>query len=456
MLIIKNANISTGSGNETKFVNIVIDREKILRIDDTSAQIPDSADIIDANGLLVIPGAIDPHVHFNTPGYEIREDFLHGTMAAAAGGVTTVIDMPDTSIPPVTNIASLESKLMIISEQAYVDFALWGGVSGNSVSQLSWFSDMEELWKEGVVGFKTYLISGMDTFRELSIIQLGQVMQHAKKIGALVALHAEDKDTIRELEAELRKQNKNSVQDYYQSRKDPSEELGVLMGLGLAKQTRCRLHIVHLASGHGVEKVRFAKMVGLDLSAETCPHYLNFTYDDFRGLGSLLKTAPVVKTKRDQDALWRGLIDGSIDFIATDHAASLKKDKNTGSAWADYGGVPGSETLLPFIFSEGYKREKLSLERLIDITSKNSARRFGLYPKKGAMQKGSDADLAIIDPDLKWKVDEKKMHSKAGWSIFDGMEMTGKVVKTIVRGEVVFDDKKGIVGNKGYGKLIRR
>lgn len=454
MLRIKNATISAGEGNRTKKVDILIDEGKIAEVLSVQ-QGPQGEEEIDASGLLVVPGAIDPHVHFDTPGFEHREDFAHGSRAAAAGGVTTVIDMPCTSVPPVISLAGLENKLRVIEPQAFVDFALWGGVSQNLIKDGDWFKSMDELWNAGVVGFKTYMISGMDSFRALTYMELGQVMQNAKKMGALIGIHAEDARLINERMEMLKKMNRNSPDDYYSSRAEPVEKDGVALAIGLANQTKTGLHIVHIASGAAARMVWDWKSLGLDLSCETCPHYLAFTHNDFAKYGSLIKTAPVIKEKEDLECLWKLLSDGGIDFLATDHAPCQLAEKRTGSAWTDHGGIPGIELMLSFAFSEGYSKKRLTLARLVEITSTNAAKRFGLYPRKGAIEKGSDADLVLIDPKRRWKVSGDKMHSRAKWTPFDGFSFTGKVVRTILRGDTIFTET-GDVSDRPTGKWVRR
>lgn len=456
MLIIKNAQISTGHSNDTRKADIYIDGEKFSKIKDAGSRLPKNADVIDAGGLLAIPGAIDPHVHLFTPGMEEFENFEHGTKAAARGGVTTVIDMPELCLPHVTNKKNLEEKLATVKKQAHVDFALWGGVSKNSMKDEWWHDSMSELLEAGVTSFKTYLISNMDTFQDLSIIELGQVMQHAKKIGALVGLHAEEKDLIETRTEELKKEGKNSLFDYYFSRSDPAEKEGVAIGLHLAKQTGCSLHIVHVGSRAALEVIKRAKELGVDVTAETCPHFLEFTYKDFEKYGSLIKTMPVVKTAEDRDALWQGLADGSIDFVSTDHAPCPIEKKQTGSCWTDFGGVPGLQFIFPYLFSEGFKKKRLTLARLIEVTSKAQAKRFGLYPKKGALKAGSDADLILIDPKKSLKIKKEDLESKAKWTPLEGREFKGQITKTILRGKTIYDRDRGVVCKAGYGGWVRR
>lgn len=475
MLVIANATISEGKDNDTGKCHILIDGEKIREILPVSAGVPtwveealasslgrlksppprNNIELIDADGLLVLPGAVDPHVHFNTPGYTEREDFETGTRSAAAGGVTTVIDMPDTSIPSVTDKKNLETKLSVIEKMAVVDFALWGGVSGNAYRGGGWQKAMRDIKQAGVVGFKCYLISGMAEFTHLMPLDLIEVMRFAKEIGALVGLHAEDRELVVGRQAQMQTAGRRDPFAYYEARKDPAEENGARLGVAIAKETGASLHIVHVGSGGAAAAIAETKKDGFDLTAETCAHYLAFSYEDFRRLGSILKTAPVVKTPQDNEKLWEGIKNGTLDFFASDHAPCPKREKETGSIWTDYGGISGTELLLPFAFSEGYSKGKLTLARLIEVTSKNAAKRFGLYPRKGEIAAGSDADLVIIDPKKKWKVVGENFESKGKLTPFEGEEFTGKVMRTILRGQTMYNEKEGVVGKTGCGRFLR-
>ena len=455
MIVVSNATISTGKDNETRRCHIVIDGEKIREILPAPAQLPENTQSIDAKDMIVLPGAIDPHVHFNTPGYTEREDFECGSKSAAAGGVTTVIDMPDTSIPPVTEKKNLETKLAVIEKMAVVDFALWGGVSGNAYRAGTWQKAMRDIKAAGVVGFKCYLISGMAEFMHLMPLDLIEVMRQARELGVLVGLHAEDREMVVSRQALMQTGGRRDPLAYYEARKDPAEENGVKQAIALARETGALLHIVHVASGGAAQAIAEAKKDGVNITAETCAHYLQFSYEDFDRLGSVLKTAPVVKTKADSARLWDALCDGTMDFTASDHAPCPKKDKETGSIWTDYGGVSGTQILFPFAFSEGYMKGRLPLARLIEITSANAAKRFGLYPRKGALAVGSDADLVFVDPKKKWKVRGDELESKGKLTPFEGYEFAGSVIRTMVRGQTVYNEGKGSVGKAGFGRWIR-
>lgn len=456
MIVIANATISTGNENETRQVHIVVEGEAIRDVLAATSKVPKASETIDATGLLVLPGAIDPHVHFDTPGYTEREDFTHGSMSAAAGGITCVIDMPDTSVPPVTDRASLIGKLKVVGEMSVTDFALWGGISGNALRTSGWRSHMRHLKLEGCVGIKCYLLSGMRSFEHLLPLELVEVMRRANELSLIVGLHAEDRDLIQARTAGLMTLGRQDSKAYYEARSDPAEVDGVKQGLAIAAETGCALHIVHLASGKAAEVIVDAKKGGANVTAETCPHYLAFTHEDLEFRGAILKTAPVVKTKEDSAKLWKYLADDGVDFISSDHAPCQPKDKVTGSIWTDSGGISGTEIIFQYLFSEGYRKERLTLSRLIDVTSAAAAKRFGLYPRKGAIAVDTDADFVFVDPKAKWKVKGEAFGSKGKITPFEDEEFTGKVIRTMCRGTTIFEVGKGVMVEPGFGRFVRR
>jgi allantoinase len=456
MTVIANATIPFGKNDETRDVHIVMEGEAIREVLPAEARLPKHEKVLDATGLLVLPGAIDPHVHFNTPGYTEHEDFTHGSRGAAAGGVTCVIDMPDTSVPPVIDRASLRSKLKVVEDMAVIDFGLWGGVSGESFRLGTWRSNMRSLKHEGITGIKCYLLSGMKTFPHLLPLELIEVMRRAHDLGMVVALHAEDRERVQKLTASLMTAGRRDAEAYYESRRDPAELDGIKLGADMALETACKLHIVHVGSAAGAEYAMALKGTGLDLTMETCAHYLAFSHEDFAEFGAVLKTSPVVKTREDSAKLWKHLAGGDIDFLASDHAPCTIEEKNTGSIWTDYAGISGSELMFPFAFSEGYAKGRLTLERLVQVTSAAAAKRMGIFPRKGAIIAGTDADLVFVDKKRTWKVKGAELQSKGAFTPFEGREFTGKVVRTICRGQTVYEEGKGIVATPGYGQFIRR
>jgi allantoinase len=456
MFVLTDCRIPTGRGDETRRAHLYVRAGRIWELADGDGRGRPGREPIDAGGLLALPGAIDPHVHFDTPGFTSREDFEHGTAAAAAGGVTTVVDMPCTSLPPVTSRRALEHKLAIVRPMAHVDFALWGGASGNLLADTRWRDHLADLAAAGVVGFKTYLISGMETFTELEPGQLEAVLAHAATLGLPVGLHAEDPGLVRARSRALVEAGRNDWAAVAEARADPVELDGVTTGLEAAARTNAALHVVHVGSAAAAERIARERRAGRDITAETCPHFLAFTRDDFATLGPRLKTAPVVKGAADRDGLWRALADGTLDFVATDHAPCPLAEKEVDSVWQAYGGLPGVETLLPFLLGEGVHRGRLTLARLVEVVSAAAARRWGLDGRKGALAVGRDADIVLVDPDAEWTVRGAELHGKAGWTPFEGRVLRGRVMRTFVRGRLVYDAGTGVLGEPGWGTFVPR
>lgn len=443
-MIIQHGQVALADHVHAQTVDIRIERGRIVEI---GAGLVGDDTLLDAQGLYVLPGGIDPHVHFDDPGYTHRESFGHGSRAAAAGGITTVIDMPCTSVPPVTNRQNLLQKLAAIEPQAVVDFALYGGVSAQS-----WVEEagrgMEELAAE-VVGFKAYLISGMSCFGRLNHYQLERVLLRAKTLGRPLLLHAEDYDYVTAATQEWMGRG-DTPTHFYHSRPEMAELLAIRVATEIAYRTNADLHIVHIGTAAGVDCLEGSQVTG-----ETAPHYLAFDVDDFERMGAPLKVTPPVKSAENKDLLWALLAAGRIDFVASDHAPSPAAEKLTGSIWTDYSGIPGLGTLLPFLFSEGYMKGRLTLGRLAEVTAAAAARRYRLDDRKGSIAVGKDADLVLIDPRQTWTVRGSEFYSKGKITPFEGLTWQGRVVKTILRGQVIYDVQQGIQVPGGTGRLLR-
>lgn len=406
--------------------------------------------VIDAEGIIAVPGGIDPHVHFDTPGYTSREDFYHGSMSSAAGGITTVIDMPCTSNPPVTNGKNFDIKLEAVKSESCVDYAFYGGIDAGNFEGCS--RSMCELAERGVKGFKTYFTSGMQTYPRVTKYQFFKIMQKAKELNIPVLLHAEDYELIKELEGVL-KDRPDDYMRYYMSRPALAEVLAVSNAVEITRAVQGNLHVVHVGSAAAARIINEAKGK-MDITYETCPHYLHFTFKDYETKGSSLKTMPGVKDKIDKECLWEYLKDGNCSFAASDHAPASLKEKSSGSFHLDYGGIPGTQTLIPSLFSEGYMKGRIDLKRFVEVTSKNAALRYSIYPKKGCILKGSDADLTLIDKNMEWTFRKEDLMSKGETSPFFGEIFKGKVMLTILRGRIIYGEKSGITVKKGYGKFL--
>lgn len=425
---------------------------RIVRVEHASrasAGRDDDDEVVDARGCLVLPGAIDPHVHFDDPGYTDREDFAHGTSAAASGGVTTVVDMPSTSVPPVTSRANLRAKLAQIEGKAVVDYGLYGGVSAQVLDDDPQ-ARIAELAPD-VLGFKTYFVSGMDTFARVDHRRFLDVLRLTAAARRPTLLHAEDFDFVTSATAAARSLP-DSPYAWYASRPEEAETLAVLAACELAERAGGDLHVVHVSTGRAAAAIAATPGV----TGETAPHYLAFSLGDFERLGSPLKVAPPVKPMPNAQLLWQALGDGSLSFVASDHAPAPTEQKRTGSIWTDYAGIPGSGTLLPYLYSEGYRGGRLRLGELTALTARNAARRYGIDDRKGAIAPGMDADCVLIREDAEWTVRGEAFLSKGHVTPFEGMRLRGRVEKTLVRGAVVFDAERGIVVAGGYGRLVRR
>lgn len=460
-MILKNGLCALPGAETLARRDIRITGERIAAIAETISP-HDGEELFDAAGLELFPGAIDPHVHFDEPGFTHREDFHHGSMAAARGGVTTVIDMPCTSLPPVTTRANLGQKLAAMGAHSVVDYALHGGISGHTIES-SLESDMEALAPD-VVGFKCYFISGMDTFTAVDHYGFGRAVAKAAGLDRPILLHAEDPGVVLPAtEAAkaraLTEHRQPRWQDYVDSRPESAETVAVASALALAQGHEASLHIVHVGTAEAAEAIAAA-----GASCETCPHYLAFCSDDFADHGSSLKTAPPVKARGQAQRLWRLLSTGAIAYVTSDHAPAPEAEKRTGSVWTDYGGIPGTGTLFPYLYSEGYRAGRLSLPALLRATSTGAAARFGLSARKGALAVGMDADIIMVDPTGSYEVRGSRLLSKGKLTPFEGMRLDGSIVATWLRGQLIWDGKRaeaagdaaiGITVDAGYGKFLR-
>ncbi|HUV06867.1 MAG TPA: dihydroorotase family protein, partial [Spirochaetia bacterium] len=289
-------------------------------------------------------------------------------------------------------------------------------------------------------------------------------MQEAAASRLPVLVHAEDYDYVTNATREAMNEGSQPIH-FYRSRPEIAERLAVLAALEIAEETGGDLHVVHIGTAQAARHFKRSALVkdngkeaapGPRMTCETGPHYLHFDVEDFQAMGSSLKVTPPVKTPPNKQQLWDLLSDGTISFVASDHAPCQEQEKRTGSIWTDYSGIPGCGTLLPFTFSEGYGRGRLTLKRLLEVTSENAARRYGLFHRKGSIETGKDADLVIIDPDAQWKVEGARSYSKGKITPFEGLVFRGRVLKTILRGRVIYDSERGVLAERGAGQFLRR
>ena len=454
MLRIKNARII--ENEQLKKVTIYIEKGKIKDITPGDKALLPAEKEIDVKGNIVFPGFIDPHVHFDDPGFTEREDFETGTRSAAAGGITTIIDMPCTSIPPVTNGRNFDYKLNIVKPKAYVDFTFWGGVTPEQVESGEYKESLKELKDRGIVGVKFYTISGMELYPRMSVPDMDKAFRLMKELNLVCAIHAEDYYLVDYYSHLMQEMGREDPESWSEGRTYEAEPEAIWSVVGITEKVGNKLHIVHLSTKEGLNIIRWAKSHGVNATTETCPQYLVFTTEDFKKQGSVLKIAPPLRQEEDREELWKGLKDGSIDFICTDHAAGkYPEEKSDPNIWKNYAGIPGIQLLVSSILYYGFHKGRLSLAEIQKLMSENAAKRYGLYPQKGTVQIGSDADFSVVDLNKEWTVEPSRLESKGKYSPFTGNRLKGKIYMTIIRGEIVYREDEGVIGKRGYGQFVK-
>ena len=395
---------------------------------------------VNAIGLAIFPGVIDAHVHFNEPGRTDWEGFATGSRAAAAGGTTTVFEMPLNAHPPTTNRENFELKRAAAEAASFVDFGLWGGlIPGN-------LSDLEALRDCGVVGLKAFMCnSGISDFPHVDTATLRAGMERAADLDLLVAVHAESEEMTSALTGAARAAGKGEIRDYLDSRPIAAELEAIRAAIDLAGETRCRLHIVHVSCGSGVALVAEARAKGVDVTCETCPHYLVLTEQDMEQLGAVAKCAPPLRSAEEQRGLRDRLSD--ITTIGSDHSPSppeLKQRENFFDVW---GGISGCQHVLPLLIDADIP--KSDIERL---TSSDVASRFRI-PTKGDIAVGKDADFTLIDLNVTEVVAAESLHYRHKQSPYVGRTVKGRVRRTFLRGQTIFENGK--FAARPIGRLVR-
>ena len=411
---------------------IVVTDGRIAAIEPHSGTPPDgAASTIEAGGSVVMPGLVDSHVHINDPGRADWEGFETATRAAAAGGITTLVDMPLNSIPSTTTVAALDAKRRAAAGRCHVDVAFWGGVvPGNA-------RDLEPLARAGVRGFKCFLSpSGVDEFDHVSEADLREAMPIIAATGLPLLVHAEWPAQLREPD---RGADPRSYSTWLDSRPTAAEQAAIDLLIDLSARTSARVHIVHLASADALASIGAAQAGGIPITVETCPHYLTFCAEDVADGDTALKCAPPIRGREHRERLWRALADGSIDLVATDHSpapAALKhiEDGNFVEAW---GGIASLQISLPIVWT-GAAARQIPIERVAQWMSAAPALLAGLDQRKGAIKVGHDADLVIVDPDREMTVDASRLYHRHAVTPYDGARLRGVVMVTMLRGEIVF------------------
>ena len=402
---------------------------------------------IDAAGLHLFPGVIDAHVHFNEPGRTDWEGWRTGSAALAAGGGTTAGEMPLNANPPTLDGPSFDAKRAAAEAASVTDFALWGGLVPGPVDRL------DELAARGVLGFKAFMSqSGTADFPAADDLTLLNGMARAARLGRIVAVHAESDALTAGLAARAIADGRTGMRDYLTTRPAVAEREAIGRAILFAEETGCALHIVHVSTGGGVVLVAEARARGVDVTCETCPHYLVLTDEDAERLGAVAKCAPPLRPAAERDALWKHLRSGTIDLVASDHSPAPPEWKTGDDFFRIWGGISGCQSLLPLLLSAGHHDRGLALPDIARLTAGAVARRFAL-PNKGVVAVGADADLALVDLGAAHVLVADDLLYRHRHSPFVGMTLRGRVRRTIRRGVTIWRD--GRIVAEGGGRLVR-
>lgn len=405
----------------------------------------DGAAEIDAAGLHVFPGGVDPHVHFNEPGRAEWEGFATGTEALAVGGFTTFVDMPLNSLPVTVDADAFARKLRAANGAARVDFGLWGGLVPGRLRGI------EELVRLGAVGFKAFLCdSGIAEFPAADDLTLVEGMRRCAALGAIVLVHAESSAMVSELARRSLAAGRIAARDFAAARPVVAELEAIARALFLAGETGCALHVVHVSTARGVRLVERARADGVDASCETCPHYLLLDEDDLEELGAVAKCAPPLRPPAEREALWELVARGQPDIVASDHSPCPPELKR-GDLFRAWGGISGCQTTLQLLLAHGHARRGLALDAIAGLTATNAARRFRLA-SKGAVEVGRDADLALIDIAQEWPLDAAELRYRHRQTPYLGRPVRGRVARTLLRGRTIVED--GRIVSEPFGRLV--
>lgn len=412
---------------------------------------------LDVTGQLVFPGFIDPHVHSRDPGDTHKETFHHSTLGALCGGLTTILEMPN-AVPAVSTVEVFHERKAHHEQSAWVDFGLWGLALGPQNN-----AELPGLFEAGAVAVKLFwgyaldkqtkgLVYNFEAADPDEIIlppENGEVLELFQAVadaGGVLGVHCEDRHVLAASAAALGHPIE-TYEDLLRARPAAAESAAIALGAEFARLTGCTFHVVHMASKEGARVVRDARGAGIPITAETCPQYLTLTDADAERLGPLIKIYPPVKHQDDQDAMWEGLRDGSIELVASDHAPHPAAEKLAGFGQAPAGGL-GVETIAPLMV-DGFVEGRLDAVQLANVLSVNTARKFGIHPRKGSLRVGSDADVSIVDPNGSTSIRNETLHALEPVSTWDGRDLKGRITASVIRGSVAMRDGEPVGERRG-------
>ena len=413
--------------------SVHIREERIVFVGDYDDVVA-GCEVVDAGDSVVMPGLVDTHVHINAPGRTEWEGFRSATLAAAAGGVTTLVDMPLNSIPPTTTLDGFRTKLETARGDCFVDVGFWGGVVPGNTAELA------PMFAAGVVGFKCFLVpSGVDEFEHVTEADLRKSMPELTRLGALLIVHAELPQSIK-----TEAVGGADYQSFLASRPRVAENEAIELMIRLSREFDTRVHIVHLSSADAIPMLREAQAAGVKITAETCPHYLHFTAEEVPAGATEFKCCPPIRERDNREELWEGLKDGTIDFIVSDHSPcpGEMKLRESGDFMKAWGGIASLQLRLPIVWTEARRRGF----SLLDVTRwlcANPARQVSFEGRKGSIAIGRDADLVIWNPDVQFTVTPSTLHHRHKLTPYAGEVLNGVVQQTFLRGQKITDAPLG-------------
>lgn len=406
---------------------------------------------IDAANRLIFPGGIDTHAHLNDPGFTWREDFSHGTAAAVAGGITTVIDMPMQNEPAMISGDIMDRKIECISKKAHADYALLGGMISTN------FSELEELEEKGCVGFKSFIGPVSPDYESLSYGKIREALKITARLGIRVDFHCEDFSIIKNGEEEQKRLGNSDWKGFLASRPVSAEVIAVSAVIELARETGAKIHICHVSHPDVCAVIDRAQREGIDVTAETCSHYLVFSEKDLLKQGALYKCAPPLRSENAREQLWKYVEKNVLCSVASDHSPCRADEKNLGpdGVWSVWGGISGIQHIMQCFYSEGVVKRNLPLSSIARTLGENPARAFGLWGRKGGIIPGFDADLVIWDTKRNWKITKEELLYKNPISAFVGLEGIGYPEKVFLRGKLAAENGR-VCNCEGDGIFIAR
>ena len=425
--------------------SIAIKDGKVLAVGAADAM-PPAGQTFDAKGMHILPGAIDDHVHFRDPGMTHKEDWESGTAAAAFGGVTCVFEMPNT-LPPVANGEILAAKHAIASSKAHVDYGLYGLLGDNTIATVP------ELIDGGIIGFKLYM---GNTFGKIPSPDTGATLECFEVVattGKRISLHAENNDIMERRQKRLTAAGKKTQWSHLAARPNVVAVEAVSRAAILAEWTGARIHVLHISTAEELRPLREAKARGVDITGETCPHYFLLSTDDYSRVPGIIAVNPPVREKQNQQPIFDALLDGTIDVIATDHAPHNLEEKTRPDIWTVDCGFPGVETQMSLMLTQ-VNAGRMTISDYVRMSAYNPARIWGLYPRKGALLPGSDADITIVDLSRDHVIRDADIQSRSKCSPWDGFSVKGLPIHTLVRGRFVMKDRTLVSATKGWGRSV--